>query len=390
MPRRAKGARLYLKQRAGREAVWIIRDGAYERSTGCPEPRLDEAERELAVYIAEKWTPEQSAGIRSRRDPAQVGVVEVLALYTVEHAPTLKADPKSTAGFISALNAWWGEKMVADVRRSTCKAYVAHRIAQPIRHGATGRLVSDQTARRELETLSAAIGYWHGEDALYTRPKVWLPEKPESNRDALSRDQAAALLKAARGYRWDGKVWARLRDSGPSNRAHMKRFILMGLYTGSRSKVLTGLARVESLTSPFQDLERGMVYRRGRGERDTANKRRPVVKLSPRLLAHMRRWDRLDSEMKEPPATVIHHGGRKVGKVRRGFEACAADAGLGADVTPHWLRHTAATWLMENGADIWDASSYLGMSPKMLMDNYGHHRPDHQAAARKAIAGRKA
>lgn len=391
MPRRAKGPRLYLKQRAGRDPVWIIRDGTYERSTGCPEDRAGEAEVELAAYIAEKWTPEQSAGIRSRRDPAQVGVVEVLALYAVERAPDLKADPKSTAGFIAHLNGWWGEKMVADVKRSTCKAYVAHRIVQPIRHGATGRLVSDQTARRELETLSAAIGYWHGEDALYTRPTVWLPEKAEGSRDALTRDQAAALLKAARGYRWDAEArkWTRLRDSGPSNRAHMKRFILIGLYTGSRSKVITTLVREESPASPYQDLAAGMIYRRGREERETFNKRRPVVRMPPRLLAHMRRWDAKDRKLNTKPATIIHHGGDPVKKIRRGFAACVADAGLAEDVTPHWLRHTCATWLMEGGADLWDAAAYTGMTPKVLIDHYGHHRPGHQAAAIRALGGRR-
>jgi integrase len=391
MPRRAKGPRLYLKQRAGRDAAWIIRDGTYEESTGCGVGCMSDAEQRLGEYILGKTLKEGAGAARSKRDPAQVAIAEVLALYAAEHATTLKADPKSTAGFVKHLLGWWGDKMVADVKRSTCKAYVAHRTAQPIRHGATGRMVSDQTARRELETLSAAIGYWHGEDPLYTRPTVWLPDKPESQRDALTRNQAAALLKAARGYRWDVEAgaWKRLRDSGPSNRAHMKRFILLGLYTGSRSKVITSLLREESPAHPFQDLDKGMIYRRGRAERETANKRRPVVKLPPRLLAHMRRWDRKDRALKETPSSIIHHGGNPVGKVRRGFDACAADAGLPEDVTPHWLRHTAATWLMEGGADIWDACAYLGMSPKMLIDNYGHHRPDHNAGAIKAMGGKR-
>jgi site-specific recombinase XerD len=30
-----------------------------------------------------------------------------------------------------------------------------------------------------------------------------------------------------------------------------------------------------------------------------------------------------------------------------------ADPDLGDDVTPHLLRHTAATWLMRGGADMW-------------------------------------
>lgn len=389
MPRRAKGPRLYLKERAGREPVWIIRDGTYEQSTGCGLGGMSDAEQQLAEYILAKTARDGAQEARSKRDPAQVSVAEVIALYITERAPDLKADPKSTAGFAKHLLAWWGDKMVADVKRSACKAYVAHRTQQTIRHGNTGRTVSEQTARRELETLSAAIGYWHAEDALFTRPQVWLPEKPESPRDALTRDEAAALLKAARGYRWDGKRWARLRDSGPSNRAHMKRFILLGLYTGSRSKVITTLVREESPTSPYQDLERGMVYRRGKGQADTANKRRPLVKLPPRLLAHMRRWDDLDRERETVPPTVLHHGGRPVGKVRRGFDACVRDAGLPKEVTPHWLRHTAATWLMENGADIWEACGYLGMTPKTLIDNYGHHRPDHQSGAIKALGGKR-
>jgi len=310
----------------------------------------------------------------------------------MERAPALKADPASTAGFIAHLNAWWGEKMIADVKRSTCKAYVAHRIMQPrssFKDPSKAPRVSEQTAARELDILSAAIGYWHGEDTLTTRPVVWKPEKPDSPRDALTRDQAAALLKAARGYRWNGKRWLRLRDSGASNRAHMKRFILLGLYTGSRSKVITTLVREESPTNPYQDLDRGMVYRRGKGQQETANKRRPLVKLPPRLLAHMRRWDRLDRDLSETPAAIIHHGGNPVGKVRRGFAACVADAGLPEEVTPHWLRHTAATWLMERGADIWDACGYLGMTPKTLVDHYGHHRPDHQSGAIRALSGNR-
>lgn len=409
MPRKPKGPRLYLKARAGREAVWIIRDGAYERSTGCPEPCLGDAEKHLAAYIAEKWTPEAGAGIRNRRDPAQVGVDEVLALYTMEHAPRLKADPKSTAGFIAHLNAWWAGKMVADVKRSTCQAYVAHRTAQDIKHGATGRKVSDQTARRELETLNAAIGYWHGEDALYTRPKVWLPEKPESPRDALTRSQAAALLKAAMGWRLDTSTgkWKRLGGSAIANRAHLRRFVLIGLYTGTRHSAIRALLWHESPQQAWVDLEKGMIYRRGRQERDSTTKRRPVVKLPPRLLGHLKRWRRLDAERAAAEAerrrdqeqgvtpeklylSVLHHGGHPIaGKIRKGFEGCVRDAGLAAEITPHWMRHSCATWLMERGAEMWEAAAFTGMTTSVLEKHYGHHRPDHQAGAVRAIGSKR-
>jgi integrase len=391
MPRRAKGPRLYLKQRKGREAVWIIRDGTAELSTGCGASSLPDAERRLAGYIARKWAAEGADAARNKRDPAQVKVAEVLALYALEKAPTLKADQKSTAGFIRHLLLWWGgERTIADVKRSTCQAYNAHRTAQPIRHGNTGRMISDQTVRRELETLNAAIGYWHGEHPLFTRPQVWLPEKAESPRDALSRSEAAALLWAAMGWRKgsDGR-WTRENRTTIANRRHLRSFILIGLYTGSRSGVIKALLWHESAKQAWVDLDDRTVYRRGKQERDTKNKRRPLVKLTPRLTAHMARWQKIDAKDARKPNTVLHFGGQPVGAVRKAFGGCVADAGLASEVTPHWLRHTAATWLMERDTSPWEAAGYLGMSTKVLEDHYGHHRPDHQSGAVRALGGKR-
>lgn len=411
MPRTAKGPRLYLRKgrfdkRSGRALndTYFIRDGQTQISTGCGPDRLPEAERALAEYIAAKWAaPAQPA--ERRRDPDQVLVSEVLALYAQERAPQLASDPKSTAGFIKHLLAWWGPRALTEVRRSTCQAYVKHRTSQtnsqarPRPGGPPPRAISDQTARRELEVLSSAIGYWHGEDKLHSQPEVWLPEKPESPRDALTRSQAAALLKAAMGWRKDETgAWRRLSPSARSNRAHLRRFILIALYTGTRHSVITALLWEEAALQAWVDLDKGMIFRRGKGERDHATKRRPVVKLPRRLLAHMQRWRRLDQARDEKRSlikngkrhvSVLHHGGEPLsGKIRTGFAGCVADAGLPAEITPHWLRHTAATWLMERGVDPWEAGGYLGMSQATLETHYGHHRPDYQAGPRKALGGR--
>lgn len=412
MPRHAKGPRLYLRRgrvdaRTGKSLpdIYFIRDGQTQVSTGCGPDSMREAEAALAEYIAAKHTPSTRPSADSRSDPAQVLVADVLALYATERAPELDSDPVSIAGFIGHVLAWWGEKTLAEVKRSTCKEYVKHRTAQNvvINRRVTSRLVSDQTARRELEVLSSAIGYWHGEDTLSTRPVVWLPEKRESPRDAITRAQAARLLMAARGYRVDpagglhpsGRPrWVRLRDSGPANRAHLKRFVLLGLYTGSRSAVNLALLWSESATQAWADLDDEMIYRRGRQERERANKRRPVVKIPRRLLSHMRRWKQLDEAKSErlgwPINAVIHHGGVPIAtKVNKGFAAMVADAGLPAEITPHWLRHTCATWLMQKGCKLWEAAAFTGMTAKMLEDNYGHHHPDYQAAAAKAASGRR-
>ena len=385
MSRQSKGPRLYLRKgrldsRTGQALPdrWFIRDGKTEVGTGCGAERMDDAERQLASYIAEKW--QRPAG---NSDPTQVLVADVLALYSHERGPSLKATQATMKGFVRQLLDWWGARTLADVKGSTCRAYVAHRAGQPIGHGNTDRKVSTQTARRELEVLSAAIGYWSAEHHLSHRPVVSLPVKPESNRDALSRSDAALLLKAAMGWKSTPDGWVRPGTAARANRMHMRRFILIGLYTGSRSGVIKRLQWAEALHDPWVDLDKGIIYRRGRGEVESRTKRRPLVKMPPRLLAHMRRWQALDE--KKGLTTVLHFGGEPVASVRTGFAGCVDNAGLAPEVTPHWLRHTAATWLMERNVETWEAAGYLGMTAATLENHYGHHRPDHQSAARKAM-----
>jgi hypothetical protein len=247
MPRPTKGPRLYLRpaaeQRRARRC-YVIRDGRTEISTGCGPDHQREAERTLASHIASKLALPPVDPDR-RQDPTRVLVREVLSLYAAERAPELATDHASMDGWIAHLRAWWGDSTLSHVRRSTCKAYVADRTRETALVGGrrTNRPVSDQTARRELEVLSAAIGYWDAEDGLLYRPPVWLPPKAETRRNALSRAEVAALLKATLGWRLepDGR-WTRLDASAIANRAHLRRFLLIALYTGSRTSVVTSLS----------------------------------------------------------------------------------------------------------------------------------------------------
>jgi integrase len=59
---------------------------------------------------------------------------------------------------------------------------------------------------------------------------------------------------------------------------------------------------------------------------------------------------------------------------------------LDGKVTPHTLRHMAATWLMQSSAGLWEAAGYLGMTVKTLEDIYGHHHPGHFGTVHRAFS----
>jgi integrase len=85
----------------------------------------------------------------------------------------------------------------------------------------------------------------------------------------------------------------------------------------------------------------------------------------------------------------MHDGPPLAGKIRPAWEGILEDAGLGDDVVRHSLRHTAATWQMQAGTDLWEAAGWLGMTVEQLEQNYSHHHPDFQEDAAEAFGGRR-
>src|SRR5262245_3081269 len=91
--------------------------------------------------------------------------------------------------------------------------------------------------------------------------------------------------------------------------------------------------------------------------------------------------------LESPRGRWSNGNGKPIRPVRKGFAAAVRAAGLDSTVTPHVLRHTAATWAMQNGADLWQAAGFLGMTVELLQGRYGHHHPDFQCEAAEAVAG---
>ncbi|MDB5375335.1 MAG: site-specific integrase [Belnapia sp.] len=152
---------------------------------------------------------------------------------------------------------------------------------------------------------------------------------------------------------------------------HIRVFVLLGLHTAARTAAVLGL------TWQQVDLERGRLsYGTGRGNKGRARS----VPIAPELMATL--------EPARDLATsdyVVEFAGSGVQSVRTGFAAACRRASL-AGVTPHTLRHTAATWMAQERVPLWEIAGLLGQKDTAMIERvYGHHSPDHLRVASTAI-----
>jgi integrase len=364
MPARSKGPRLWWRKprrskRTGKithPGVWIIRDGKRQTSTGCGHNDLDGAARKLAEYIARKHVVTTTKG--GPRDPAEIPVADVIALYAKNVVPG-HARPKETAQRLARVLTFFGGDMLVSINGDRCRAYVKSRS-------------TDAAARKELEDLRAAINHHRKEGHCEKLISIVLPARRVNREQWLTRQEVAKMVFAAWQYREIQKGTRTDRRS----RQHVAKFILVGCYTGTRAGSICAAALQPTPGHGWIDTERGVFYRRPRGRRET-KKRQPAIPLPAKLMAHIRRWKRRGQRF------CVEWNREQVRDVDKAFRRNASEAGVKA--TPHTLRHTAATWLMQEGADPWQAAEYLGMTLKTLLDNYGHHHPEHLRGPRNVF-----
>jgi integrase len=303
-------------------------------------------------------------------------VVEAVAAYLKDYASHSRSREFIFATAEPIL-AWWSGKKIRDVTGTNCRRYVSWRTSQFRKRHAKSKKppvrVSDQTARHDLKTLRAAINWYKREwDPGLVAPTLSLPKKaPPRLGYCLERSDVAARVKQAR-----------LSEQT----RHIARMLLIGVYTGTRPGAILALRWIPSIDAGWFDLDAGVLHRTGSKVRQT-KKRQPPAKIHGRLMPHLRRWRAAD--MACGITSVVHYRGEPIQKLRRSWDSVARLAGHTNKDGPHILRHTAATWMMRSGVDAFEASGFLGMSPEILWDVYGHHHPKFQQSAAAATGKRK-
>jgi integrase len=331
MPPPRKPPRLWLRPaRPGRAAAYFIVDANRQIGTGTADP--DQAGQVLASYIREKHG-------NVKRETDCIWIAEVIKRYAEDVAHD-HARPHQTKARLLRVLEFFGEKSLSELNGALCRAY-ARSCPTPA------------AARRDLEDLRAAINH-HRREGLHDRlVSVVLPAKSLPRERWLTRGEVAALL-------W--RCWRRGKSK------HLARFIIISVYTGRRMSVVLGASFRKEPGRTWLDTKAGMLWPPERAKQ--TKKRNPAIPLPGRLLAHLRRWERMG-------ATIpVEYGGANPDRCRA-LSRAAREAGLGDDVSPHTLRHTAASWLVQNGADMYKASRYLGMSVPTLERVYAHHGVEH-------------
>lgn len=233
----------------------------------------------------------------------------------------------------------------AGIDVSLLRAWLAHQHA-------LGR--SRATLARRTAAARAFTRHLHRRGLLQDDPGLLLgtPKRQRDLPDVLSQDDAARLLD-----KMDVQGPVGLRDLA----------VLELLYgTGVRVSELCGLD-IDDL-----DTGRGTVRVHGKGNRERIV---PVGEPAARAIQDWLRAGRpeLATENSGPALFLGTRGGRlHPTSARRIVHARIAEVGDMPDLSPHGLRHSAATHLLEGGADLRSVQEILGHASLQTTQIYTH------------------
>jgi integrase len=311
---------------------WHIYHRRRRLTTGCKDRA--EAEAVLAEYIAGEKKPKAAVTSISR----------LLADYLADRTERAIPGLERLTWAHKPLLRHFADKPITTITGATCRAYLRARLAED---------VGPSTVRTELQALHAALNWAAKSGAILAMPVIELPPRPPPRQRWLTRAEADALIAACRAH-------------------HVRLFCIVALHTAARKSDILGLQwhRV--------DLDRRLVD--FVGARTQTRKGRARVPINDTLHAALSEAFRC-----RETEYVIEYAGGPVASIKHGFGDACVRAGL-TDVTPHTLRHTAATWMAQAGVSLWDIAGFLGHSnPQMVAEVYGHWSPDHLKLAAKAL-----
>jgi site-specific recombinase XerD len=235
-------------------------------------------------------------------------------------------------------------------------------------NGTAGNSMKRRTQNYYLIALRAFLKFLAKRGVAALPPeRIELAKVPERSLDLITSAELERLMKAPEGD--DVKA---LRD-----RALMELLFSTGLR----------VSELCSLNSDI-DLSRDELSVRGKGEKVR------VVFLSPEAKKAVSAYLKARKDMEEALFVNYGRGNAKPGRLTtRAVELLikkyAIKAGITSKVTPHVLRHSFATDLLENGADLRSVQALLGHANIQTTQIYTHVTDKHLRDIHRAFHGKR-
>lgn len=221
----------------------------------------------------------------------------------------------------------FGTRKPDEITVAACRAYARSRKDLGKKPG---------TIWTELNHLRIVLNWAVKMRHIPARVYVEMPQKPPPRDRRLTRAEAT-----------------RLRDAAEPQ--HIKTAITLMLGTAAR------IGAILDLTWDRVDFSRGLITYADKAD-EASRKGRATVPMNGMVRAELVR-----AKKGATSRYVIEWAGKKVGSIKKGFAASVDRVGL-VGVTPHVLRHTAATMMAEMGRPMAEIAAVLGHSDSSITE----------------------
>ena len=217
------------------------------------------------------------------------------------------------------------------------------------------REYSKSTTARKLATLRSFYKFCMRRSYVQENPvaSIRTPKQDKRLPKYLDTDQVSKLLNTP-----DDTTLLGLRD----------RAILEVLYaTGMRVSELVGLNFADL------DLNDQIVHVRGKGRKERVTPLGPTASAAMQRYFQTRQADPKSGSF-DPEAVFVNKHGQRLStrSVRRKLDKYLLQCGLDPSISPHTLRHTFATHLLNSGADLRSVQELLGHQSISTTQVYTH------------------
>lgn len=337
MPKESQGPRLVRRKN---KPNWFIRyidedtGKQKDKSTGCKN--RDDAESILEEFLRQRRAKRTGQAVM----PSQFTIAQTLDDYA-HHKMGSKSAERLSYSMEHILD-FWQDQTLDFVNIETVESYRKRGLANKR---------AQSTIRRELIDLRSAVHHAINMNRVMAMKFPKLPKDSKPKQRWLNEQEFAHLLRAS-GQDFRSKFTLRL-------------FLVIAFYTGARKSAIMELEWNQI------DFEQNTINFNKVGIEET-KKQRAFIPMPPEVCRFLlRRFQRYSNQT----SFIFHqqkNPSRRVKSIDKGFRSAVKRAKL-KDVTPHTLRHTRVSLLLQSGFKQVTVSEFVKVSQPTIDKVYGHH-----------------